>query len=134
LDREDSKLSQYSGQDYLRGLLNNFYDELEDEAREVEAGTLVQGPCFGAMVEIGRAWPATCYEALARTAESKVEEAEREAERMMQTIVRPPIRHVGPQGSARNAMEREPTEDDVDIEEPEEHLIWGRCQYFMMRH
>lgn len=74
------------------------------------------------------------HEALARTAESKVEEAERQAERMMQTIVRPPIRHVGPQGSARNAMEREPTEDDVDIEEPEEHLIWGRCQYFMMRH
>lgn len=74
----------------------------------------------------GRAWPATCYEALARTAESKVEEAERQAERMMQTIVRPPIRHLGPEGSARNAMEREPTEDDVDIEEPEEHLIWGR--------
>ena len=36
---EDSKLSQCSGQDYLRGFLKNFSDELEDEAREVEAGT-----------------------------------------------------------------------------------------------
>ena len=81
----------------------------------------------------------TCHEALARAAEFKVEEAEREAEHMMQTIVRPPmIRHVdpqGPQGPARHAMEREPsTEDDVEIEEPEEHLIRGRYQYFMMRH
>ena len=129
-----SKLSQYSGQDYLRGFLNNFYDELEDEAREVEAGALVGLKSHASVL------PWHCPEALARAAESKVEEAEH---MMEMGLVRPPmIRHVGPQGphgpqgpqgrhAMESAMEREPsTEDDVEIEEPEEHLIlWvGRYQ------
>ena len=110
--------------------LNNFYDELEDEAREVEAGALVGLKSHASVL------PWHCPEALARAAESKVEEAEH---MMEMGLVRPPmIRHVGPQGphgpqgpqgrhAMESAMEREPSHRGWcwDWKSPRSTLFFG---------